>query len=256
MKSITRLTLLSLITAACPPFPEGTTPIILSSSTGDSSSTTDPGVFSSTAEPDTTSSSETTGDDSTPSSGDASSTSSTSTGEASTSTGAMLPACRDGDPDAACWVFVTSAVTSPNLLAAGFDQLCQDLACNAGAPCGEYRALLRVDGDFWGPFAGFSGRYILTSGVTVAQGVNGLESALPITLDETGAEVPNKSSVWTGYSGTFMTCLAGQTPWGTTAANTYGDVGYVGGAGESKWSAEQATCDTQAHIYCVEVPAP
>jgi len=224
---------------------------------GSSSGGDDPGVFSSTAV-NSSSSGETTGDESTSSSGGGSSSTSTgegSTSELSTSTGEVLPECRNGDPDAVCRVFVSSAVAPANLLAGGFDTLCTDLACNASAPCAEYRALVRVDGDFWGPLAGFAGRFVLTSGATVAQGVNGLEASLPIILDETGAEVSSKEAVWTGYSGAFMTCLAGMTPWGSTAANTYGDVGFAGGEGESKWSAQQVTCDTMARVYCVEVPA-
>lgn len=230
--------------------------VLGSSSTGaldESTGTTLAPVMTST-EAGSTSSSETTGEESTSSSGDASSTSSTSTGEGSTSTtGEGLPDCRNGDPEATCKVFVSSGEAAADLGAEGFHTLCTDLACNASATCGEYRAVIRVSGAFWEPFYGFTGSYVLTSGAVVASGFNSLPLAASINEDETGEIVAGKSIVWTGYSGLDAACTVGDSLWSTTAPDVLADVGYVGGVGDTKWSIEKVGCDSYARVYCVEV---
>lgn len=243
--------------ASCMVVPDAPAEVALpSSSTGapvDSSGTTLDPVMTST-EAGSTSSGETTGEASTSSSGDASSTSTASTGDGSTSTtGELLPACRNGDTEASCIAFISSVVAPPDLTVEGFNTLCTDLACNAFATCSEYRAVIRTGPDFWAPFAGFLGRYVLTDGSVVA--VSGdLENTLPIILTEAGEVVPNKALVWTGYDSLFWTCALQGQPWIDAAADNFTQVGNVGGEGVSKWSAEQVSCDTYARVYCVEVP--
>jgi len=231
--------------------------VLSSSSTGDldaSTGSTAAPVMTST-EAGSTSSGETTGEESTSSSGDASTTSSTSTGEGSTSTtGEGLPDCRSGDPAATCKVFVSSGEAAADLGVEGFHTLCTDLACNASATCGEYRAVLRVSGAFWEPFYGFTGSYVLTSGAVVASGFNSLPLATSINEDETGELVAGKSIVWTGYSGLDAACAVGDSLWSTASPNVFADVGYVGGEANDKWSIEQVGCDNLARVYCVEVP--
>lgn len=231
--------------------------VLSSSSTGeqlDSSGTTAAPVMTST-DAGSTSSGETTGDESTSSSDDASSTSSTSTGEGSTSTtGDVLPACRNGDTEATCVAFISSVVAPPDITADGFNTLCTDLACNAFVTCSEYRAVIRTSPDFWSPFADFVGHYVLTDGSVVAEDGN-LENADPIIVTEAGEVVPNKTLVWTGYESLFWTCAVDGAPWTDAAADNFTQVGHAGGEGESKWSAEQVGCNEQARVYCVEVPA-
>lgn len=230
--------------------------VLSSSSTGeqlDSSGTTAAPVMTST-DAGSTSSGETTGDESTSSSDDASSTSSTSTGEGSTSTtGDVLPACRNGDTEATCVAFISSVVAPPDITADGFNTLCTDLACNAFVTCSEYRAVIRTSPDFWSPFADFVGHYVLTDGSVVAEGGD-LSNAGPITITEYGKAAPNKALVWTGYDSLFWTCAVNGTSWIDAAADNFTQVGHAGGEGESKWSAEQVGCDSLARVYCVEVP--
>lgn len=234
--------------------------VALSTSTGDHddlTGSTAPPVMTST-DAGSTSTGESTGDSSTSSGGvDDSSSTSSSTGDAGDSTsttGAVLPDCRDGDPEATCKVFVSSAMTPPDILVEGFNALCSSLACSVpGEACVEYRAVIRSSNDFWAPFAGFTGTYTLLDGSVVAESGD-LHSALPITLTETGDVVPNKALVWTGYESLFWTCAQVPTPWATAEASTYTQVGHAGGYGESKWGAEQVTCDILARVYCAEVP--
>ena len=231
--------------------------VLSSSSTGEpvaSSGAGLPPVMTST-EAGSMGSGETTGDASASSSGDASSTSTASTGEGSTSTtGEAPPACRNDDPDAVCHIFVSSVEAPPNILASGFNKPCNDLACNASMTCGEYIALIRVDGNFWSAYDTFTGSHTLPSGAVVAAGEKSLALTLPINEDETGAVVSSKAAVWTGFSATFLTCEAGETAWSSNSANAVADVGYVGGEGESKWMGELLTCDSLARVYCAEVP--
>jgi len=217
-----------------------------------SSSTTDPGVFSTTVENTNTSTSELS----------SSSTSDTSESgsfgpdlgnESSSTTGESIPLCNSSETGV-CNVFVSSEKTAPNIWTTGFDEFCTAIKCGSNEVCKPYRALIRTENGFWEHFSGFNGSYVLTSGKVIATGTDSLEYASSINEDESGNVLPNKTLVWTGFTGLFWTCYTGTTPWRTNDPIQFGDAGYIGGEANTWYSAEKIPCQNYARVICVETP--
>lgn len=160
--------------------------------------------------------------------------------------------CNNSD-EGKCRVFVSSLKTFPNIEGEGFDNFCTSIMCGSEWTCEPFKALIRTDSDFWSPFSKFNGEYVLPSGKVIATGTDSLQYASSINEDETGKIVPDKTLVWTGFNHLNFTCHNNNVPWKTNHPDQFADIGYVGGVNETWYTGEQVSCNTTAHVICVEM---
>lgn len=166
-------------------------------------------------------------------------------------TGEIVAKCNNSETGE-CKVFVTSMSTFPNIGIEGFDKFCTEIECGSNFVCDPYQALIRKNGNFWGPFENFNGQYVLPSGKVIASGTDSLQFASSINENEAGVVIPNKTSVWTGFDSLFFTCFSNNVSWETNDPQRFGDIGYVGGVNETWYTGEQISCNSTAHVICVE----
>lgn len=161
-----------------------------------------------------------------------------------------FPECNQAT-NSKCNVFVSSASIAPDIGVIGFNDFCTKLACDAGI-CGNYHALIKGNGDFWG-FSNYKGDYQLPSGIVVATKGN-LETSLPFIENEFGVTAPPDSKVFTGFSSLFNTCPWENNPWKSNKSDQDVNIGFVGGLNKTWYTTGYVKCSEVARVYCVELP--
>ncbi len=153
-------------------------------------------------------------------------------------------------------VFITSQVYQGNINGlAGADQRCRMLAAIAGLPRFEtYRAWLSSSTKSAAQRLLHSrGRYVLVNGLVVAQDWDALVSGnLEHSLDVDENSQTQDYRVWTS------TLASGDAAPGANFCEDWTGIGADGGTGlsgmtDATWSFfENAPCDAEAHLYCIE----
>lgn len=157
-------------------------------------------------------------------------------------------------------IFLSSAQREGNLTVQGADDLCQELATDAGL-CGTFGALIQREDGFWGPVNdGFEGYFVLSSGAQVTKGFERVitlkEDLLhPINEDEKGVPIQDGSVIWTGYdpNSAQFTCMDFGVPWISNANAVLGYTGVAGGPNRTWYDSKFLPCNTLGRIYCVEL---
>jgi hypothetical protein len=139
---------------------------------------------------------------------------------------------------------------------AGADDICQDLATQAGLP-GTYKAWL--SDSTASPSTRFvrsRGPYRLLDGTTIAANWTALTDgslAAPIDVTQSGNAVGNSPGVWT-HTETNGAARAGANHCGNWASTTGdGDIGTHTPSSNDRWTQDAvAACNTGQHLYCFQ----
>lgn len=161
-----------------------------------------------------------------------------------------------GTPSGGRRFFVTAQSFTGNLGGvAGADQKCQFAAMNAGLS-GTWRAWLTVIGASVSsrisettPWSDLRGGILFTNDEGRDQNLPGF----PLDRDELG-RVIGDVRVWTNAWSTGLPQISDCAAWTNATAGLKGHVGAPASTIPGRWAAnfEEITCQTPAHLYCVE----